>query len=316
VVFHPPSPTPESEDPMASPTPTHPPQSPLDRIAELHAGLTPKARMLADFIRFHPRKVVFMSTRELAGSAGVSEATVIRFVTRIGFTGYTEFLQVLRDCMDTEPTLLDRIGLTAAGSSEPDPARWLISREIDNLRQLLDNLDRKAVERVVNRLDRHPSVHVIGSRLSYTLAYYMGWSLMKVRPDVSIMKGSDSTCLDRLAVADPESLAVILATSRYPTELIRVAKHIRRLGQTLVVITDSALCPLLGFSHERLVAPSRHFNIVGNPTTLCCLINHLVLELARRRPEAVGAHQEKIEQSYRENDVLFDLHRGDDPADA
>ncbi|MCG6536125.1 MAG: hypothetical protein L7F78_15865 [Syntrophales bacterium LBB04] len=48
--------------------------------------------------------------------------------------------------------------------------------------------------------------------------------------------------IDYLTIAPSDSLAVIIATSRYPNELIRMAKLVRRLGQTLIVITDSHIC--------------------------------------------------------------------------
>jgi hypothetical protein len=72
---------------------------------------------------------------------------------------------------------------------------------------------------------------------------------------------------------------VIIATTRYPNELIRLGKMVRRLGHTLLVIADSALCP------------------------------YLVLELASRKGDPLKEHQEKLEQAYRENDILFNLHR-------
>jgi hypothetical protein len=37
------------------------------------------------------------------------------------------------------------------------------------------------------------------------------------------------------------------------------------------------------------------------------VISYLVLELAARQRETVGTHQEKLEQIYLENDVLFNL---------
>ena len=113
------------------------------------------------------------------------------------------------------------------------------------------------MEGVVAVLDRKVPVQVIGSRLSYTLAYYMGWAMTKVRGNIHILKGSDRTTIDWLTIAPADSVAVIVATSRYPNELIRLGKLVKRLGQTLVVITDSATCPLLQFAdHHLIAAPS------------------------------------------------------------
>ena len=89
------------------------------------------------------------------------------------------------------------------------------------------------LNKVVDHLATATPVYVIGSRLSYTFAYYLGWSLTKIRQDVRIVKGSDSTAIDWLTIAAPESLVVIIATTRYPNELIRLGKMVRRQGHPL-----------------------------------------------------------------------------------
>jgi len=159
----------------------------------------------------------------------------------------------------------------------------------------------------VELLATSPAVYVIGSRLSYTLSYYVGWSLTKIRENVQILKGSDSTCIDWLTIAPREALVVIFATTRYPNELIRIGKLARRLGQTLLVVTDGTQCPLIPFADLSIVAPSRHIPLIGSPTTLACLINLFTFELAGRCGVQVTAHQEKLEKVYLENDVLFNL---------
>jgi DNA-binding MurR/RpiR family transcriptional regulator len=135
----------------------------------------------------------------------------------------------------------------------------------------------------------------------------MGWAMTKVRGNVHILKGSDRTTIDWLTIAPADSVVVIVATSRYPNELIRLGKLVKRLGQTLVVITDSASCPVLQFADHHLIAASKHIPYLGSPTPMSCLINYLVHELASRQGDALKDHQAKLEQSYWENDVLFNM---------
>jgi len=115
----------------------------------------------------------------------------------------------------------------------------LLVQEMDNLKQFYETVDMDTLNRVVDYLATDSPVYVIGSRLSYTFAYYLGWSLTKIRQDVRIVNGSDSTAIDWLTIAAPESLVIIIATTRYPNELIRLGKMVRRLGHTLLVIADS-----------------------------------------------------------------------------
>ena len=107
---------------------------------------------------------------------------------------------------------------------ESERFRRVVYSEIDNLKQLHESLDLDKVNRAVELLHVSSAVYVVGSRLSYTFAYYLGWSLTKIRTQVHIMRGSDSTCIAFLTIAPAESLVVIFATTRYPNELIRLGK--------------------------------------------------------------------------------------------
>lgn len=279
----------------------------IEKISAGLEALTPKGRILGEYIIAQPRKAVFMTTKELAEACEVSEATVVRFVAGIGYDRYSDFQQALRDFVDTELTLLDRLDIADMQAPGAVRFRRTVSEEIDNLQQLYNSLDVESMDTVVDVLDRRVPVHVIGSRLSYTMAYYMGWAMTKVRDNIRIMTGSDRTTIDWLTIAPAESVTVIVATSRYPNELIRLGKLVKRLGQTLVVITDSATCPVLQFADHHLIAASKHIPYLGSPTSMSCLINFLVHELASRQGDALKRHQAKLEQSYWENDVLFNV---------
>lgn len=279
----------------------------IEKISAGLEALTPKGRILGEYIIAQPRKAVFMTTKELAEACEVSEATVVRFVAGIGYDRYSDFQQALRDFVDTELTLLDRLDIADMQAPGAVRFRRTVSEEIDNLQQLYNSLDVETMDTVVDVLDRRVPVHVIGSRLSYTMAYYMGWAMTKVRDNIRIMTGSDRTTIDWLTIAPAESVTVIVATSRYPNELIRLGKLVKRLGQTLVVITDSATCPVLQFADHHLIAASKHIPYLGSPTSMSCLINFLVHELASRQGDALKRHQAKLEQSYWENDVLFNV---------
>ena len=278
-------------------------------IVEQHHSLTPKARILGNYILQNPRKAVFMTTKELAQTCQVSEATVVRFVSQLGYKGYGAFQQALRDFVDTELTMLDRTDLSSMTGPDTNRLGRVVFEEMENLKLFLESVDMDILNKIVDFLEKSNSIYVIGSRLSFTFAYYLGWSLTKIRRDVHILKGSDSTTIDWLTIAAPESLVIIIATTRYPNELIRLGKMVRRLGQTLIVIADSSLCPLTQFAHLSLVAPSKNIPFIGNPTTISCIINYLVLELASRNGDRLKKHQEKMEQAYRENDILFNLYK-------
>ncbi len=275
-------------------------------------SLTPKGRLVGNFIIQNPRKAVFMTIKELSEACTVSEATVVRFVVQLGFGGYGEFLQSLRDFVDTGLTLPDRVDLPGMKGAGTNRLHRVVFEEMDNLRRFYETIDMKKMGKIVDLLGSATSVYTIGSRVSYTYAYYFGWSLTKIRKGIHILNGSDSTAIDWLTNAPQKSLVIIIATSRYPNELIKIGKVARRLGHHLLTITDSSLCPLIQFADLSLVAPSRSIPLIGNPTTITCIINYLVLELAGKADNVFKSHQENVEQVYFENDIFFNFYEKDE----
>ena len=288
---------------------TEKPHSLMEHISRRYDALTPKSRILGDYVRENPRKAMFMTIAELARTCRVSEASVVRFVAQLGYDRYADFQQFLRDLVDTELTLLERADMVNMLAPGAERFRRVISEEMDDLRLAYDQIDHARIDRVVALMHSSPQIYVVGSRASYTMAYYLGWYLTKVRKGIQIFKGSDKTTIDWLTIAPTEALVVIFATTRYPNELIRIARHTIRQSHTLVLITDSSVCPLIQFAHETIITPSRFIPFNGSPTTMCCLINYLIQELAGKLGEAMTLHQEQLEQAYLENDVLFNLKR-------
>ena len=282
----------------------------IQRIETLSDQLTPKGKVISEYLIEHPRKAVFMTARELALACNISEATVIRLVAQLGYKGYSDMQQALRDYVDSELTLLDRRNLMSHRGCGLEGFRKTIAEEIDNLTDLYKAIPSETLEQAVALLCQKENVYVVGSRLSYAMAYYMGWSLIKVRKNIRILKGSDSTTLDRLTIAPKESLVVVVATSRYPNELVRIGRWTRRQGMELMVITDGSSCPLIPFCRIALVTPSHHIPFLGSPTSMSCLVNYLVHEVANQIGDALKDHQKQIERTYFENDLLFNpMHR-------
>ena len=61
-------------------------------LMEAHAPHFSKGqRRIADFITHHYDEAAFMTAAKLGDEVGVSESTVVRFATELGFAGYPQF---------------------------------------------------------------------------------------------------------------------------------------------------------------------------------------------------------------------------------
>ncbi|RJP92235.1 MAG: MurR/RpiR family transcriptional regulator [Desulfobacteraceae bacterium] len=279
----------------------------INEISNKLDTLTPKAQALGTYIMQNPSKAVFMTTKELAEACEISEATVVRFVSTLGYKGYSDFQEALKDFVNTGLSLPDRAAIKGIKEEGTDRLHREILEELNNLKYLYEHIDIDTMNQIVDHLDKSPTVYVIGSRLSYTFAYYLGWSLTKVRKGVHILKGSDSTAFDMLTNAHANSLVILTTCTRYPNELIKLSKMIRRSGHTLITIADSSICPVIQFADLSLVVPARSIPFIGNVSGMLVTIQYIVKELASRKGEELGDYQKQLEQVFLENDILFNL---------
>jgi DNA-binding MurR/RpiR family transcriptional regulator len=107
-----------------------------EKIREYYDHLSRSYRKVADYIMSNYYEVAFMTAAQLAYAVGVDTTTVVRFSQRLGYNGYPELLQDVREQVKSEiyaayePQIL----------SPDDPAgafRDRISQEQQNLRQML-----------------------------------------------------------------------------------------------------------------------------------------------------------------------------------
>ena len=282
-------------------------KSPLHRIIDdKFPSLTAKGRLLGEFVLSNPDKAVFMTTRQLAAAVGTSEATVVRFVRQLGFESYAQFIATLRDVIDRELTLMERSALRQPlKRNEDNLLERLAGQDMENIKAMCKNQDPNTVDQVTQALKNASRVYVIGSRLSYSAAHYMSWTLSKIRDNVTLLQASDSTALDQMAFAPSGAVTVIIATSRYPNEMIRMGKVAHRQNMSQILITDGLSCPLIPFSDHVLLAPHQNIPFLGNPVSIISLIHYLLNHLTLELGDEIKVHQEKLEKAYMENDIWF-----------
>jgi len=279
----------------------------INDISNKLDSLTPKAQILGNYIIQNPSKAVFMTTKELAQTCDISEATVVRFVSTLGYEGYSDFQNALKDFVNTGLSLPERADIKGIKEHGADRLHRGVLEELGNLQHLYENISVETLNEFVDQLDKINTVYVVGSRISYTYAYYLGWSLTKIRKGVHILKGSDSTSFDLLVNANSPGLVILTTSTRYPNELIKLARMIQRSSHTLLTMTDSSICPIIGFSDLSLVVPSRSIPFIGNVSGMLVAIQYIVQELANKRGEALEDYHKQLEQVYLENDILFNL---------
>ncbi|WP_245690864.1 MurR/RpiR family transcriptional regulator [Sinosporangium album] len=220
-----------------------------DGLQRLLAGkrLSPTQRRIAHYLSGHLHEAVFLSSVELAERAGVSQPSVTRFATALGFAGYPELRNALRPLVVAGPWGLP--ASAAAGKDEEvELAREALGGEIANLTRVRDRLAGELGERVRSlgaSLAAAEPLPVLGLRVSSGLATGFAYYARRIHPDVRLLVHGGSELHDRLHTARRAGAEWLLAVvlPRYPVETVQALQFARSIGLRIAVITDSAEVP-------------------------------------------------------------------------
>ena len=212
-------------------------------LAQQHR-LSPAQRQIVQRMLGMFPDVAFLSTIEIAERTGVSQPTVTRLATALGFAGFPEFRAALRDVV---------VGLAPAPSLPGVPA---VDQEIANLDALKRTLDSDRARLAVRLLAGTTPLGVIGLRASAALAQYFGYFARRVIPAVVVCTDAGTVDDTVLELHEQGAGAVLIfAMPRYPAAAVGAIRLARQLGLQTVVVTDSALAPFAPDADMLLVAP-------------------------------------------------------------
>ena len=79
----------------------------------------------------------------------MSESTVVRFTTELGFEGYPQFQKALQEDLKTKLTSVQRLDYTDKFSGDADAVKAVMSQDISNLKETLESIDEKEFARAV-----------------------------------------------------------------------------------------------------------------------------------------------------------------------
>ncbi len=69
----------------------------LNRVNNCYSSMSKGQKMLATYITDNYDKAVFLTAAKMGETVGVSESTVVRFATYLGYKGYPEFQRALEE---------------------------------------------------------------------------------------------------------------------------------------------------------------------------------------------------------------------------
>ena len=113
-----------------------------DRIGVFYSGLSKGHKRIADFIKNNYEKASFMTAAKLGKTVGVSESTVVRFASHVGFDGYPELQKHLQELVKSHLTSVQRMEVAANRMGGDDIINDAFAADAEMLKRTREGVSR------------------------------------------------------------------------------------------------------------------------------------------------------------------------------
>ena len=90
----------------------------ISKIGEKYPRMSKSHEAIAAYITDHYEQAVFMTAAKLGETVKVSESTVVRFASGIGYDGYPEFQKALEEWVKDKLNSVQKIGVKYGRSTQ------------------------------------------------------------------------------------------------------------------------------------------------------------------------------------------------------
>ena len=278
----------------------------LTRISKKYDKMSKGHKAIANFISEHYDQAVFMTAAKLGATLGISESTVVRFASGIGYSGYPEFQKALEECVQGKLNSVQRMDAKYGKSSQSEVLTSVITADIEKLQHTIDNLDPAAFESSINTILEAETVYIMGLRSNEPLAGFLHFYLNMVRGNVVILKTTSvSETFEQMIRISEKDCFIGISFPRYSMRTLKAMEFARDRSAKVIAVTDSVYSPMCLYSTCNLLARSDMVSIVDSLVAPLSVINALVVAMCLRCPQEVKRNLEMLEETWNNYQVYL-----------
>lgn len=259
----------------------------IDLIAHITGQMpsfSKSQRRIASYILEHYDQAAFMTANALGDTVGVSESTVVRFATELGYSGYPRLQKAMQELVRSKLTSVQRVEVTRARMRDDEVLENVMSYDVANIRQTLAEMDPAVFDAAVQALVGARRVYIFGAGSCRALANFLAYYLKLLLPDICLISTSSETeILEEMFHIGAEDVVVALSFPRYSSKAVKTVHFAHSRGAKVVAITDSQRSPISEFANYLLLAHSDMATIVDSLVAPLSIINALVVAISLKR---------------------------------
>lgn len=276
----------------------------LSKINEQTADFSKGQRLIAHFITEHYDKAAFMTASKLGATVGVSESTVVRFATELGYDGYPKMQKAMQEMVRDKLTSVQRIEVTKNLIGNENILETVLNQDIEKIRRTIEETSKEDFDNAVKAISKAKTIYIFAVRSSAALASFLGYYYSLIFENVKVISTYGETEIyENLFRITSDDVFIGISFPRYSNAAIKAMNFAHRRGAKVIALTDSMVSPLVAMSDYVLIAKSDMASVVDSLVAPLSMINALIVATVVNLDEKVKNIFDNLENIWEEYDV-------------
>ncbi|MFZ5945817.1 MAG: MurR/RpiR family transcriptional regulator [Bacillota bacterium] len=274
----------------------------LKEVEDTYEDLPESQKRVAKYIINNYEHVAFITLEDLSDEIGVSTTTVIRFARSLGYNGFSNLQEQIRQIVRAKISLPERLDNLANEVEHDEYLLKSFNNDIDNINNTLELLNKDKIEQTVEQIIKANTVFSIGLRSSFSLAYFFTTTLGQIRENVRLLFSIGAIQPEEeILNAKPGDVCVAFSFPRYTKLTIEIAKCLKERGVIIIGISDNALSPISEVADIVLPCKVKGMMFKNSLSAPFSLINYLISVISikdKKRAMEMLSKNEEICRRY------------------
>lgn len=278
----------------------------LERIKREQDDFPAAQKQVAAFVVDNFYQIPFLSITSMAKNIGVSDTTIIKFCTQLGFDGFGDFKKIFSDYAYSELTMLNKLSTsTMSGGSDGTIFSEVLEEDTANIQATLTNqINRENLDRFLYMLDKAENIYVTGGRSSSVLAEHMASTLRYLGLKIHDLSGGVGDYLDRLMMVGSKDLVIAFCFPRYTSLVVSALRDLREAGIPVVLFTDTGLSPAYPYADVVFLCNVSSRAYFPSYASCISLIGIICRAAGVKRKSSATGHVAKLEKRLLDRGVF------------
>ena len=275
------------------------------RINEVYGKLSKGHKLLAAYITDNYDRAAFLTASKLGEAVGVSESTVVRFATHLGYKGYPEFQDALQDQVRGKLDSMQRMEVTYGRIGQSKILEAVLKGDEEKIHSPLEKMAQNAFELAVDTILQAKNIYVIGLRSCAPLASFLAFYLTMMFENVHLLQtNSANEIFEQMLRIGKEDVMIGISFPRYSMRTLKALEFANNRSAKVITLTDSIHSPMNLYSSCNLIAESDMSSIVDSLVAPLSVINALIVALCMKKQREVAGTLEELEDLWEEYQVF------------